>query len=269
MCVHVRDLCLLTHLTRWGQKKSNLIKLPFLGHSCTCSEKKYNKWCQKALKRCTYCTMLFETLWGATDSMLHTSRENKHSRQVFRIFYSVPFYFIQYVCLSTKQFFFCLPPFTATQTMSHGSYTCGCMCRSAQCPAGMRLVTPNLCSSLIASFSLIVPLLNAEKNRYPLINSKAVKILSSPKGRVSSVEVSNQSLPWWNEKVAPSGKKSWLVASCNKRCSASAPHQRRETTQCKWHVSLKTMNILCTYTQFGENCLSLSVMVMTSLIKRI
>lgn len=133
-------------------------------------------------------------------------------------------YFILYRFISSsmcayRQSSFFIHPFTATQTMSHGSYTCGCMCRSAQCPADTRLVTPNLCSSLIAFFSLIVPLLNAEKNRYPLINSKAVKILSSPKGHVSSVEVSNQSLPWWNEKVEPSGRKSWLVASCNKNVS--------------------------------------------------
>lgn len=40
------------------------------------------------------------------------------------------------------------------------------------------------------------------KNRYPLINSKAVKILSSPpKGCVVSLkEVSTQSLPSWNRK---------------------------------------------------------------------
>lgn len=189
-------------------------KLPFPAASCThvVKKKKYNKWCQSALKRCAYCTVLFVTLWSAIESMQHISRESKHSRQVFRIFYSIPFYFIQYVCLSTMQFF--PPSFHRHTDYEPRLMHVWLLCRSAQCPAGTHLVTPYLCSSLIA-FSYSSPV-KCRKNRYPLINSKAVKILSSPKGHVSSEEVLNQSLPSWNKKVEPSGRKSWLVASCNK-----------------------------------------------------
>lgn len=55
---------------------------------------------------------------------------------------------------------------------------------------------------------LHVSCVQCRKNRYPLINSKVVKILSSPKGCESSEEELNRSLPPRNIKVEPSGRKS-------------------------------------------------------------
>ncbi len=136
----------------------------------------------------------------------------KPSRRRFLIFYSIPFYFNQYVCLSTMQFL----PHSIHRHTNYEPPRLLCVwlsCGSAQCPADTYPVTPYLYSSLIAfSHSSCV---KCRKNRYPLIDSKEVKILSSPKGQVSSEEVLNQSLPLWNKKFEPSGSKSWSVASCN------------------------------------------------------
>lgn len=63
----------------------------------------------------------------------------------------------------------------------------------------------------------------SRKNRYPLIDSKAVKILSSP-------EVLNQSLPSRNKGVEPSGGKFRLVASCTKMWNSCTTSKNRDYT---------------------------------------
>lgn len=65
---------------------------------------------------------------------------------------------------------------------------------------------------------LRVSCVQCRKNRYPLINSKVVKILSSPKGCESSEEELNRSLPPRNIKVEPSGRKSIIKNKQNRCC---------------------------------------------------
>ena len=113
------------------------------------------------------------------------TQTKKHSRQVFLIFYSIPFYFNQYVCLSNNAVFFCLSPFTATQT-SEPQLLCVCVCVvvtwiGAMSPAGNTSSHTIRVQFPLLLFPPIVPVFKCRKNRYPLINSKAVKILSSPK----------------------------------------------------------------------------------------
>lgn len=106
--------------------------------------------------------------------------------------------------------FFCLPPFV-THATSHDSYGSFRGCRVVRCIGPWVHIQPYLCSSLIAfppPLPLRVSCVQCRKNRYPLINSKVVKILSSPKGCESSEEELNQSLPPRNIKVEPSGRKS-------------------------------------------------------------
>jgi len=130
--------------------------------------------------------------------------------------YSIPFYVI-HVCLSTTQ----VRPHSfdprATATV--------CVCGSKSC----RYTHPVTHTSTVPLLlcSPIVLVLNAEKNRYPLINSKAVKILSSPK-----------KFPCPCEKCRASDRKSYQTLT-----SRSMRH-RKEITQCKSHVSSEIMNML-------------------------
>lgn len=107
--------------------------------------------------------------------------------------------------------FFCLPPFI-THATSHDSCGSVCGCRVVRCIVPWVHIQPYLCSSLIAFPPPLPPprflCSMQKKNRYPLINSKVVKILSSPKGFESSEEEMNRSLPPRNIKVEPSGTKS-------------------------------------------------------------
>lgn len=121
-------------------------------------------WCQGALKRCVYCIVLFVTVWGATVSAGHMSRENKHSRLVFCIFYSIPFYFIQYMCLSTMQFLLpSLPRHIHFEPQPTCLCLCGCSGVQRKVPQ-VQIQSHHICAvPVIAFFSLIVPLLNAEK----------------------------------------------------------------------------------------------------------
>lgn len=100
--------------------------------------------------------------------MLHPVSENmqrvKHLRQVFLIFYSIPFYFIQYVCLSNNAVFASLL-FTTTQTMSHVDSVIVWLSRgSAQCPARyIHIQSHHTCSSVPLLLFAVDPVLNAEK----------------------------------------------------------------------------------------------------------
>lgn len=129
----------------------------------------YLQFCEVQLKACS--------IWA------------ERTRRLFCIFYSIPFYFFQYVCLSTMQF---LP----SSLHRHTDYKPQLLyvwlsCGSVKCPAGTHPVTPYLCSSLIAFFPPHSSLVKCRKNRYPLINSKVVKILSSSKGCESSEDMMN------------------------------------------------------------------------------
>lgn len=92
---------------------------------------------------------------------------------------------------------------------------CGFSCGSAQCPVGAHPFTPYLYSSLIAFFPPIVLVLNAEKIDIHWSIAKRSKYCPPQKAACPLKEVLNQSLPSWNKKVEPSGRKSWSVASCN------------------------------------------------------
>lgn len=102
---------------------------------------------------------------------------------MFLIFYSIPFYFIQYVCLSNNAVFF----FASLHSQPHRLRSHGyCVCVvvtwiGAMSPAGNTSSHTIRVQFPLLLFSPIVPVFKCRKNRYPLINSKAVKILSSPK----------------------------------------------------------------------------------------
>lgn len=114
------------------------------------------------------------------------TQTKKHSRQVFLIFYSIPFYFNQYVCLSNNAVFF-LPLSIHSHTDFGATATvCVCVCVvvtwiGAMSPAGNTSSHTIRVQFPLLLFPPIVPVFKCRKNRYPLINSKAVKILSSPK----------------------------------------------------------------------------------------
>lgn len=114
----------------------------------------------------------------------HTNKKTLQAGVSYILFYTVLF---QPVCVLIEQcsFFFCLSPFTATQT-SEPQLLCVCVCVvvtwiGAMSPAGNTSSHTIRVQFPLLLFPPIVPVFKCRKNRYPLINSKAVKILSSPK----------------------------------------------------------------------------------------
>lgn len=152
------------------------------------------------------------------------------------------------MCLSNNAVFF----FASLHSQPHRLRSHGyCVCVvvtwiGAMSPAGNTSSHTIRVQFPLSLFSPIVPVFKCRKNRYPLINSKAVKILSSPKRSRVLVKKcwTSHCLHGTKKKVEPSGRKSWCQASCNEKCPTPAPHQSREIIQCKWHVSLKIMDML-------------------------
>lgn len=121
-------------------------------------------------------------------------RERKNTPGRFLIFYFIPFYFIQYVCLSTMQF---LPHSLHCHTNHEPLLLCVCLSVCGyMCVAFLWVsVMSRRCTSIhtipvqfpYCFFSPHSSSVKCKKNRYPLIDSKAVKILPSSKGCVSFV----------------------------------------------------------------------------------
>lgn len=157
----------------------------------------------------------FATLWGA---IKHTSKENKHCRQVSCILY--------FISSSTCAYWQCsFLPFSVRHT--HAPQATARVDLSVVVewfgPTSRGYTSSHTCAVPLLLFPHPFPLriscVQCRKNRHPLINSKVVKILSSPKGCESSEEELNQSQPPRNIKVEPSGRKSIIkIRPENKRC---------------------------------------------------
>lgn len=141
MCVYVRkrNICLLTTLARWREKiitVASHIRHSLHPDAHTGRQKHVQGVC---ILHCAVSKWLFQVQLTACSMW---TEKKKHSRQVFLIFYSIPFYFIQYVCLSTMQF---LPHSFHRHTSYEPRLLCVWLsCGSAQCPAGTHPVTPYL-----------------------------------------------------------------------------------------------------------------------------
>lgn len=124
---------------------------------------------------------VFASCTGCNDATSYTRRERKREKKriqqgiSYNLFYTILFH---PVCVLIDNAVFASPISPPHKKTNHG-YLMWLFCGSAQCPPSAHPVTPYLYSSLIAfSHSSCV---KCRKNRYPLINSKAVKILSSTK----------------------------------------------------------------------------------------
>lgn len=174
--------------------------------------------------------MLWSAMRRVARTETHTHKKNKTPGR--RCLCFILYRFISSSMCAYRQF----TRLTATQATSHS--VCVRPSRgSTHCPAGTQQVTPYLYSSLIAfsppHSSRVKCRKEKKKNRYPLINSKAVKILSSSKGCESPIR--SQSLPSWSQRLEPSGKKVF-VCSIENVPSWRRTRVSREITQCRCFI---------------------------------
>lgn len=130
--------------------------------------------------------------------------------------YFILYHFISSSTCAYRQCSFCLPPFTATQTTSHGMYV-WLLCGSVQCPASTHTCAVPYC------FLNMVPMLNAEKIDIHWSIAKQSKYC--PPQRCSTSPCLQET-----KGLEPSGRKSRLVASCTKMWNSCAASKNRDYT---------------------------------------